>query len=61
MIENLRCPKCGEQSMHKAGVAKSYKNRYQKYYCNKCYITTLKPIIVEVNELSTNGNNDLRV
>lgn len=49
MIENLRCPKCGAQSMHKSGVCKSYSHRYQRYYCNKCYIVTTKPIIVNIN------------
>ena len=38
----MKCPKCGNKKMHKAGFAWSGKNKRQRWRCPNCGATTIK-------------------
>jgi transposase-like protein len=44
MTNNLLCPECGNESLHKSGKTASGRRYKQRYLCNTCLRTTIAPI-----------------
>jgi len=44
MIKNLKCPECLKETLYKSGFAMSGRKKVQRYTCNSCYRTTVKPV-----------------
>lgn len=53
MIENMFCPECHKEAMHKAGFVMSGRKKVQRYVCNSCYRTTTRVSVKEEAEVTT--------
>jgi len=45
MIKDVLCPECNKESLHKMGFVISGRRKVQRYMCNACYRTTMKPLV----------------
>jgi transposase-like protein len=44
MIKGIKCPECLKENLYKSGFAISGRKKVQRYTCNICYRTTVKPV-----------------
>jgi transposase-like protein len=44
MIKDIKCPECFKEKLYKSGFVMSGRKKVQRYTCNSCYRTTIKPI-----------------
>jgi len=52
-MEQIICPKCGSNKLHKVGFSWSGHNKRQRYHCTNCHSVTIKPNIIRDAEANT--------
>lgn len=51
MIKDALCPECHKETLHKMGFVISGRRKVQRYMCNACYRTTMKPLVKNETEV----------